>query len=196
MGQCANLNGGLALALTAFLATPVAGEEYKARLDGFQEIGALPNNPNALQNTTGAILTNGSGKLTLAVDPKKQIASYALTFSGLTTNIRQAHLHFGQRHVAGGIYVFLCTNLGNGPAGTPSCPDATQGTVSGLIQPANILAVNSQNITAGDFNALVLGLESNTTYVNVHTLKFPAGEIRGQVQHADDEDEGERGRGR
>ena len=31
--------------------------------------------------------------------------------------MQQAHIHFAQRGVNGGITVFLCTNLGNGPTG-------------------------------------------------------------------------------
>ena len=107
----------------------------------------------------------------------------------------QAHLHFAKVHVAGGIYAFLCTNLGNGPAGTPACPP-TGGTVTGTITPASILAVPGQNITAGDFNALLAAVGSNTTYANIHTVKFPAGEIRGQVQHSNDDEDEPRGHDR
>jgi hypothetical protein len=63
--------------------------------------------------------------------------------------------------------------------------------VTGTITPASIKAVTGQNITAGDFSALLRALSSNTTYANVHTTNFPAGEIRGQVQLSnEDEDEG------
>jgi hypothetical protein len=182
------IRSGLAVILAILAAGPALAQEYKARLNGFFEIGALTNSVTALPNHTGAILTNGTGKLTLDVDQNS--AMYSLTYSGLTSNVTQAHLHFGKVHVAGGIYVFLCTNLGNGPAGTPPCPPAG-GTVTGTITPASILAVPTQNITAGDFGALLAALGSNTTYVNVHTMKFPAGEIRGQAQrNNDDEDEG------
>ena len=180
------IGNSLAVFLTAFAAGSAVAQEYKARLSGFFEIGALTNN-------TGAILTNGTGKLTLDVDQNS--ATYSLTYSGLGSNVTQAHFHFGKVHVAGGIYVFLCSNLGNGPAGTPACP-AAGGTVTGTITAASILAVPGQNIAAGDFGALLDALGSNTTYANIHTVKFPAGEIRGQVQHSnDDEDEG-RGRNR
>jgi hypothetical protein len=175
------IRSGLAAVLVALVAGAASAQEYKARLSGFFEIGALNAN-------TGAILTNGTGKLTLDVDQNS--ATYSLTYSALGSNVTQAHLHFGKVHVAGGIYTFLCTNLGNGPAGTPACPPGG-GTVTGTITPANILAVPGQNITAGDFGALLAALASNTTYVNVHTVKFPAGEIRGQVQRSnEDEDEG------
>jgi hypothetical protein len=37
-------------------------------------------------------------------------------------DVLPTHIHLGQHGVNGGISVFLCTNLGNGPAGTPTCP--------------------------------------------------------------------------
>ena len=175
------IRSGLAGLLLVLAAGAAAAQEYTARLSGFSELGAL----NA---ETGAILTNGTGRLRLDVDQNS--ATYSLTYSGLTSNVLQAHLHFAKVHVPGGIYAFLCTNLGNGPAGTPACPP-TGGTVTGTITAASILAVPGQNITAGDFNALLAALSSNTTYVNVHTNNFKSGEIRGQVQtREEDQDEG------
>jgi hypothetical protein len=180
-----------AIALAVLAAGPAFAQEFKARLNGFFEIGAI----NA---ETGAILTPGTGRLSLDIDPNNQTASYTLTYSGLISDITQAHLHFGKVHVAGGIYAFLCTNLGNGPAGTPACPNnpSGNGTVTGVITAASIRPVTTQNITAGDFNALLAAVGSNTTYANIHTVKFPAGEIRGQVQHSNDDEDELRGRNR
>jgi hypothetical protein len=84
--------------------------------------------------------------------------------------------------------VFFCTNLNNGPAGTQACP-AGGGTVTGTITGANVVAVAAQGIPAGDFDALVSLLESNSAYVNVHTTNFPAGEIRGQIRRREEEDD-------
>ena len=179
--------GSLAIGLVVLATAPVFAQDYKARLDGFFEVGGLG------AGETGAILTNGTGKLILDVDQNS--ASYRLTYSGLTTNVTQAHLHFGKVHVAGGIYAFLCTNMGNGPTGTPACPP-TGGTVTGTLTAASIVGnAAAQNIQAGDFNALLAAVGSNTTYANIHTVKFPAGEIRGQVQRSNDEDD-ERGHNR
>jgi CHRD domain-containing protein len=150
------------------------GQEYKAHLTGFEETGASAA-------PTGAILTNGTGTLVLHVDRNNQTATYELTYTGLTSNVLQAHFHFGKVHVPGGIFVFLCTNLGNGPAGTPACPNP-EGTVTGTITAADIIADTGQNITAGSFDALIAALDSDTIYANVHTNNFKAGEIRGQVQ--------------
>ena len=180
------LRSGLGLVFLSLAAGFATAQEFKARLDGFFEIGAL-------NNETGAILTNGTGKLTLDVDQNS--ATYRLTYSGLGSNVTQAHLHFGKVHVPGGIYAFLCTNLGNGPAGTPACP-AAGGTVTGTLTAASIVAVPGQNITAGDFGALLSAVGSNTTYANIHTVKFPAGEIRGQVKQSNEDEDEDKGGGR
>jgi hypothetical protein len=37
-----------------------------------------------------------------------------------TGTVSQTHIHFDQEHVAGGIIVFLRTNLGNGPSSGPA----------------------------------------------------------------------------
>src|SRR5215472_10233833 len=136
---------GLVALLLVLTAGVAPAQEYSARLSGFFEIGPLNAN-------TGAILTDGTGKLHLEVDQNS--ATYRLTFSGLSSDVTQAHIHFGKIHDAGGIFAFLCTNLGNGPAGTPACP-AGGGTVAGTITAASIVAVPTQNIPAGMFNVLL-----------------------------------------
>jgi hypothetical protein len=132
-------------------------------------------------NSARLITRRGQGTLDLVLNRNASTASYTLTYSNLTSNVLQAHIHFGKVHVPGGIFVFLCTNLGNGPAGTPACPSAG-GTVSGTLTAASVVAVPTQNIPAGNFDALVDILTSNTAYANVHTQNFPGGEIRGQVR--------------
>jgi hypothetical protein len=151
-------------------------QQFSARLAGFNEIGAL-------NNETGAILTNGTGTLQLDLDPRSQTATYTLSFSNLSSQVTQAHIHFGKEHVPGGIMVWLCQTTTNmSPvAGTPSCP-ASGGTVSGTLTGASVLTITGQNVVAGNFGELVDALASDTAYSNVHTMNFPAGEIRGQVR--------------
>ena len=135
-----------------------------------------------MNNETGAIQSDGSGTITVDLDKEDQTATYTLTYSGLT-NVRQAHIHLGKVHTPGGVMVFLCTNLGNGPAGTPPCP-LSSGTVTGTITANSVLAIAGQNVTAGDFDAFEDALTSDTAYANIHTAKFPAGEIRAQLEPA------------
>jgi hypothetical protein len=95
--------------------------------------------------------------------------------------VTQAHIHFSPRGVNGGISAFLCTNLGNGPSGTPACPGTSSGTISGTITAAKIIGPAAQNIAAGQFGRLLNAIKNNVAYANVHSSMFPAGEIRGQI---------------
>ncbi len=152
-------------------------DDYATRLSGFQVTGGL----GAAE--TGAILTDGQGTFRLYLDPKSQTATYTLTFSGLTSAVTMAHIHFGKKHVPGGIMVWLCqTTAKPSPvSGTPMCPTAG-GTVSGTITAASIVAIPGQNVPSGNFDALEDALKADTAYANVHTVSFPAGEIRGQIR--------------
>lgn len=174
---------GAALA-AATIAVPAAGanaEEFHATFSGFNEVGAL----NA---ETGSILSDGKATLNLNLDRKAQTLTFKLTFSNLSTPVTQSHIHFGKVHVPGGVIAFLCSNLGNGPAGTQACP-ANGGTVTGTLTAASVVGPAAQNIPAGAFDGLEDAVESHTAYGNIHTTKFPAGEIRGEIRKgASDED--------
>jgi hypothetical protein len=152
-----------------------AAEHFVASLSGFNEIGGVG------AGETGAILSNGRGSLVLDLNKKAGTADYTLTYSGLSSSVTVAHIHFGKVHVAGGIIAFLC-----GGGGQAACPSS--GTVSGTITAANIQAIASQNVNAGDFDALEDALTTNTAYANVHTANFPAGEIRGQIRGGEDDE--------
>jgi hypothetical protein len=165
-----------------------SAQQFQAKFSGFNEVGAL----NA---ETGAILSAGQGTLILQLNQQAQSLTYTLTYSNPSTPtwvVQQAHIHFGKIHVPGGIMVFLCTNLGNGPAGTPSCPSpsaAGANAVTGMLTPASVQAVPGQNISAGDFAALTAALLSDTAYGNIHTASFPRGEIRGEIRRPERDDD-------
>jgi hypothetical protein len=167
----------IGLAMTAATAD-AAPSTFTARLSGFNE--------------TPPILTAGHGSFHATV--QGDAISYTETFSDLSAPVTQSHIHFAQRGVAGSIVVFLCSNLGNGPAGTQACP-AGGGTISGRITAANVLSVPGQNVKAMDFAGLLRFIRAGDGYVNVHTSNAtpttpatccPAGEIRGQITFGED----------
>jgi hypothetical protein len=59
--------------------------------------------------------------------------------------------------------------------------------VTGTFTSASVVGPKAQNINPGDFDALVAALDSDTAYGNIHTTNFPAGEIRAQIRHDDDD---------
>ena len=129
-----------------------------------------------------AISTTGEGDFRVQIDENTQEITYELSYSSLEGNVLQAHIHFGAVAQAGGISAFLCTNLGNGPVGTPLCPPAPA-TVTGTIRPADVVGPAGQGLEAGNFDELIAAIRAGATYANVHSSKYPAGEIRAQLGH-------------
>lgn len=78
--------------------------------------------------------------------------SWRLTFARLTGRAGSAHIHVARRGRAGPVVVALC-----GP-----CRSGVRKTVT--LQPS-----------------VVAALQAGRAYVNVHTARNPAGEIRGQI---------------
>jgi hypothetical protein len=109
---------------------------------------------------------------------------YRLTYSGLEGDVLQSHVHFGKPAVNGGISFFLCAN-GNvpapAPAGTPSCGGPHSGTVEDDIVAADILGPAGQGIEAGNLAEILDAMRAGHAYANVHSTKWPGGEIRAQI---------------
>jgi len=133
-------------------------------------------------NEVPAINSEGSGTVDVWLDRQAMTLSYKVTFTGLSSNTTQSHIHFGKIHTNASVIVFFCTNL-TPPPGVPmppACP-VSGGTVSGMLSAADVLGVAAQNVKAGDWDAVEDALSSNTAYANVHSVNFPGGEIRGQL---------------
>jgi hypothetical protein len=159
------------VAILGVVAVAVAtngGRKIDERLTGYQET-PLP------------ISTTGSGKFDAQISRFGDKIEYKLSYRDLEGDVQQAHIHFGhEKGAAGGISVFLCTNLGNGPAGTQACPPAPA-TIRGTIRPADVIGPVNQGIEALAFGELLDAIDAGVTYVNVHSTKWPGGEIRAQL---------------
>jgi CHRD domain len=153
--------------LAAALPAQAQGGTAVARLRGFEEVPALSN--------------PAGGFFTATINEDGTEITYELRYFNIEGNVTQAHLHFGQRSVNGGIMIFLCSNLGNGPVGTQACP-TKNGTISGTITAANVGAgAASQGVAAGELFSVLRGIRGGVVYANVHTDIFPGGELRGQL---------------
>ena len=137
-----------------------------------------------------ALSSTASGSFKAWIDEANQTISYRLQYDGLEGTTLQAHIHVGQRGVNGGVSVFLFGNpptVPPAPVPTPPvCPEGSA-TIEGVLTPANIVGPNAQGIAptsdgTNEFAELIAVLRSGVTYANVHTSKFPGGEIRGQLR--------------
>ncbi len=134
-------------------------------------------------NETPSVSTPAKGTFRAVIDEDAGTITYTLRYDGIGA-VTQSHLHLGQHHTAGGIVVFLCTNLPNAPAGTvvQPCPTAQPAEITGIIRMADVTGnIATQQIAPGEFAELVAAIRAGAVYVNIHSTPSPAGEIRGQI---------------
>lgn len=154
------------LVLVAAMVAPTFADDddgFRARLQGYEEVPSIS--------------TVGKGTFRAEVDDST--IEYKLTYT-TETAAQAAHIHLGQRSVNGGVSAFLC-----GGGDKPPCPPAG-GTVSGVIDPSDVIGPNGQGIEPGAMNELLAAMRAGVTYANVHSTRFPGGEIRGQIRGEDD----------
>ena len=156
----------VALAATAFAnkGKGGGGNNFRTGLTGFQETPS--------ESTPG----NGSFRARVVGNEIRYTLHYE-DFEAAEGATTQAHIHFGQRGVAGGVSAFLCGG-GDKPPCTP-----TEGTFEGVVDAADVIGPGVQGIAAGEMAELIRAMRHGYTYANVHTATNPAGLIRGQIAH-------------
>jgi hypothetical protein len=157
---------------------------FRAALAGFNEVPSVS--------------TPARGSFYAVVNQAGDELRYWLTFSDLSADVSQSHIHFGQHHTNGGIVVWLCEGSLSAPTvSTPSCggPRSTTAPVTGVITAAEVIGPPAQGIGPNEFAELLAALRAGAAYANVHsgvpgdpqaepprpTVGFPPGEIRGQI---------------
>jgi len=169
------------LALTTVARSDFDGLRLRAKLRSFQEVPSISS--------------TARGSFRAVVSEDESSIAWTLSYSDLEAAVQQAHIHLGQTGVNGGITVFFCTNLGNGPVGTQACP-ASPATITGTITAADVspnipatAQARGQGLGTGEFAELIRAIRSGNTYANVHSVTFPGGETRGQIRAHDDHDD-------
>lgn len=140
-----------------------------------------------------AVSTAAQGEFRATINKDETEINYELSYTDLEGAVQQAHIHLGQRGVNGGISVWLCSNLASPPTppGTQACPPPPA-TITGTITPSHVVGPVPQGIAPGEFAELLRAIRAGATYVNVHTTKFPGGEIRSQIDHGHGNEHGTR----
>lgn len=134
----------------------------------------------------GPVSSPASGSFEATIDDEAQEIHFTLSYSGLEGEVRQAHIHFGQRSVNAGISIWLCetaaTEANRIAAGSPDVPTCPQsGTVESTVGVNHVIGPTAQGIAPGEFAEIVRAVRAGRAYANVHSTKFPGGEIRGQI---------------
>ena len=153
------LAGSAREALQRMFDVTVGVTRFSAQLDGAHEVPA---------NTSGA-----TGSATFQVRPDGSI-DYRLEVAQIS-NVRAAHIHLGAAGANGPVVVTLFEN-----AEGVSVHDRTR-IAAGRISAAQIVARTGFSGTPAE---LLQRMRQGRTYVNVHTTRFPGGEVRGEVAPA------------
>jgi hypothetical protein len=164
--------------LCAFLAgtaTFALGEDHHHGVPG-QSKGNLNG-----YNEVPAVLTTGSGQITLTVSSDQKSLSVTLTFTQLEGVAQSASLYLGSTGTTGGAIAPICGGL------KPACPSTANGQVTTALSANDVAAIPSQGLTAGDLASVIQALANEAVYVNVVSSKFPNGEIRGQLERGDND---------
>ncbi|WP_240676275.1 CHRD domain-containing protein [Botryobacter ruber] len=133
---------------------------FVAPMDGSQE--ATPNNSKASGNAIFQLSKDGTE------------LHYKLIVANIQ-NVLQAHIHSAPVGENGPIVVWLY------PSGPPAM--LIPGRSSGVLATGVITSADLVGPLAGlSLEDLLLHMTAGDTYVNVHTLQLPGGEIRGQIK--------------
>lgn len=121
------------------------------------------------------VISKGQGQAIFKLSDDGTSLHYKLIVANIDS-MTQAHIHCGEPGVNGSVVVFL---FGFVPTGV-----TTNGILAeGDITAANIIPRPEPACSPGlqTFQDLIDRLRNGTAYVNVHTIAYPGGEIRGQI---------------
>ena len=154
---------------------------FKLRLNGLDEVPVLS--------------TTGRGTFRATINREETAIRWRLTYADLEGTVTQAHIHIGPPNNTGGISIFLCSNAGNGPVGTPACPvPPLEGSVEGTSTADDVIGPNTgaipQGFEPGEIDAVIAAIKDGKAYVNVHSTKWGGGEIRQQFPNDHDDHHG------
>jgi hypothetical protein len=156
---------------TATITTTPASKilNFTASMTPSGEVGVnFPNNPT------------GSGSFSATLDTSTNVFTWTGTFSGLTTNVNNGHIH--GPFTPGGAATSAGVILNFNPTVTPGATftgfgTATSGAVSGTVTLNSALQLTS-TVNGDSLRKLII---AGLTYVNIHTTANPGGEIRAQL---------------
>jgi hypothetical protein len=129
------------------------------------------------------ILTGATGQLTGDINERERTITLEVRFENLSGAPTQAHIHFAQKAVNGPVMLWLCGSESiPGPSGTPRCPTSESGVILRALTATEVAAVAAQGVPAGGIIEAIRAIATGSSYVNLHTVRYPGGELRGQVE--------------
>lgn len=132
------------------------------------------------------VSTVASGEFTARISKDETQIEWELSYEDLEGAVQRAHIRVGQVGVNAGISIWLCSNLASPPTppGVQPCT-APPATISGIATAADVVGPTARGVAPGEFAEVIRAMRAGRTYPNVHTTKFPGGELRDQLAPGD-----------
>jgi hypothetical protein len=133
-----------------------SGKNFTAHLSGDEEVPP--------------VVTQGQGQAIFKLSKDGSSLYYKLIVANIA-DVVQSHIHIAPAGLNGPVVAFLFGPVAGGV------------TVNGVLAEGNITAANLVGPLAGQpLSTLIDRMNNDSAYVNVHTVSFPGGEIRGQIK--------------
>jgi hypothetical protein len=157
------LLAALSVATAALAAGKGKQRNFQAHLSGANEV---PSNDS-----------RGTGQALVRIDRDETSLTFKLAAANLD-GVTMAHIHCGPEGANGPVILFL---YGPNPEGVTPTGLLSQGTATD----EHVVGVADSEVCPGGVATLadlIKQIRAGNAYVNVHSLEFPPGEIRGQLR--------------
>ncbi|WP_413242497.1 CHRD domain-containing protein [Paenibacillus sp. 1P07SE] len=121
------------------------------------------------RNEVPPVRTNASGNAVLQVNQAGDRITFRLVVRNISA-VTQAHIHLGRRDANGPVVAFL---FGPSRFGIT----VRRGVVRGTLTRSDLVGP----LAGRSISDLVREIRRGNTYINVHTIGRPNGEVRGQI---------------
>jgi len=121
------------------------------------------------QNEVPPVQTNASGEIAFRLSEDRERLRFKLFLRNIK-NVTVAHIHLGQRGENGPVVVFLFGPL-------TKAVSIGESVFTGVIRRDDLVGP----LACCSLDDLVEEMSFGNAYVNVHTVQYPDGEIRGQI---------------
>ena len=128
-----------------------------------------------------AVVTTASGSTIVTLNQAARTIRVQSTFTGLSSNTTASHLHCCQPSPTNAGVATTTPSFVGFPLGVQAgTMDQTYSLQSAASYNPAFVTANGGTV-AGAEAALVAGILAGQSYLNIHTVNFPGGELRGQL---------------
>jgi len=169
----------LSVALASVTAQADSRKKFHTALSGGQQV--INVDVGSAVIPVKGLLTGAYGKVKFRLSHDRSAIHYVFKATNTATPIFMAHLHLGPKGQNGPVVFWLYADANVNP-NFPRSDGPFTGEIRGMLTAADfVMPKDSEGrVLIHTFEEAIANLMNGNTYINVHTVAHPGGEIRGQ----------------